>query len=803
MERARKKRWVMKDADETRSQTLAKALGIPPLMGRLLVQRNKVTVEEARRFLYPDKQAFPDPFLLKDMAKAVERIWQARDRREQVMIYGDYDADGATSTCLLYRVLHHLGIRADYYIPDRFSEGYGLNEGAIRRAKEAGYSLIITVDNGISAVAEIQLAKELGLDLIVTDHHTPPERLPEAYAILNPKQPGCPYPDKMLAGVGVVLKLAHALLSRLPEEWLQLAALGTIADLVPLDGENRLIATFGLEQMRQQPLPGIRALLEQAGLLGKTLTAGHVGYFLAPRINAAGRLDSATKAVELLLAEDVEQARPLAQFLEERNKERREIGEQIYADAVAQWEARCEGEQDRVQVLASPAWNAGVIGIVASRLVETYYRPVFLITIDGQTGKGSARSIPGFDVVQALHSCDDLLDHYGGHTMAGGFSLPAANIPLLRRRLNQLAEEWLQEEDLIPPLLVDAEISLSELDLRFAEQLSALGPFGFGNPSPHFVLRGMDLKASRPVGKEKEHLQLLLGQGNKRIAGVAFRRGNEAEEIQNHLQLDVVGEVRIDEWNGERRLQLMIDDWQGSRIQLYDLRHRKDKISFLRRKHLAKPLLLACFADWAYRDMQKSGIREQSLTDVQIARVDETGQIDGSDSGSPEHVAICDFPYSLQQFRTFLQNMSGRVHLYMLPGEEELQRAQSELRFWLPDRESFACVYRLLQKGERMTLNDLWLGLKQTSERPLSQDHLSWILQVFVELGFAHRRGNTYDVIKGAKKRSLLEARTYQERMIRVKQRKRLIEWFQQATTEQLMAWVMGLCYRNGEEDVS
>lgn len=432
-----KTRWQLVEAEESQVRELAGKLEIHPLTARLLINRGVSDPEQARRFLQVDLSGIYSPFLMDGIQEAVDRIRAALDQREKILIYGDYDVDGVSSTTLLMKMFQGLEADVDYYIPNRFTEGYGLNENALRRAKEAGVQLMISVDTGISAVKEAKIARQLGLDLIITDHHEPPAVLPEGVAVINPKKPGCSYPCKLLAGVGVAFKLAHALLGRVPEEVLDLAALGTIADLVPLMDENRVIAALGLKEINRRRNIGLSALMDVAGIQGE-VTAGHVGFSLGPRINAGGRLDTAGTAVELLLTEDPKQARVLAEELDGMNRERQKLVEEIAGEACAAVESAPEKHR-RFIVVAAPGWNVGVIGIVASRLVEKYYRPTIVLGIDEETGmaKGSARSIAGLDLYQALTTCTDLLSQFGGHEMAAGMSLP-------RKTLKSFIAGWIK-----------------------------------------------------------------------------------------------------------------------------------------------------------------------------------------------------------------------------------------------------------------------------------------------------------------------------------------------------------------------
>ena len=418
-----KTRWLLKKADETIINTLMNELNQPRIVAALLVNRGIKTVDAARSFLYAEEQDFYDPFLLTGMEEAVKRIVKAVKNEEKITIYGDYDADGVSSTTVLKLALNQLGAeQVDWYIPNRFTEGYGPNKDAFRKIKEMGTSLLITVDCGISAIEEAQLAKELGMDYIITDHHEPGPILPEALAILHPKKPGETYPFSELAGAGVAMKLAHALLGELPDELIGIAAIGTIADLVPLHDENRLIALRGLRALKKTKRPGLLALYKKAGITMDSFNEDSIGFGIAPRINAVGRLEDADPAVELLLTNDREEAERIAEEIDFLNKERQSIVKEITNEAIAQVESCFPPEDFPVLVIAKEGWNPGVVGIVASKLVEKYYRPTIILSIDREKGmaKGSARSIPGFDLFQNLSLNRELLPHFGGHPMAAG-----------------------------------------------------------------------------------------------------------------------------------------------------------------------------------------------------------------------------------------------------------------------------------------------------------------------------------------------------------------------------------------------
>lgn len=567
----RKTRWSLAEWEESEEGTakkLSERLNLPPLVARLLVQRGYRDEESARTFLYGDESGLHDPYLLSGMAEAVSRIRQAGDRQEKIRIYGDYDADGVSSTSLLIHAFRSLGLNFDYYIPHRALEGYGLNKDAIALAASEGVTLIVTVDTGISAYDEIEYAKTHGIDVVVTDHHEPPDRLPQAYAVVNPKQEHCRYPFKGLAGVGVAFKLATALLERPPLEWADIVSLGTIADLMPLVDENRILVRYGLERMRKEPGTGFRALAEATGIELPTIVSTGIAFGMAPRINAAGRLDHAKRAVELLTTPVYDEAILIAIQLDTLNKERQRIVESIVKEAEDQWLAKRQAAEDigteppSVIVLGGEDWNVGVIGIVASKLLERHYKPVIILGIDAETGmcKGSARSIEGFDLHAALTECESLLDHYGGHQAAAGMSLHRDNLVLLEQRMSELAKQRLTHEDWIPKTLIDVQCSLEDASLDTITQLALLEPFGVGNPSPRLCFQGIQLADRRAIGKEFKHLKLTLGGGRKLLDAIGFGMGGMASSMPAGCRLDVIGELSINEWNNQRKPQLQLHD---------------------------------------------------------------------------------------------------------------------------------------------------------------------------------------------------------------------------------------------------
>jgi single-stranded-DNA-specific exonuclease len=567
----RKTRWQLADwneMNELKARRLCEELGVPPLVARLLVQRGFEEAESASRFLSGGEEHLHDPYLLHGMEAAVGRIRKALEEGEKVRIYGDYDADGVSSTSLLCHVFRALGLHYDYYIPHRALEGYGLNQNAIKLAADQGIKLIVTVDTGISAYEEVEFAKECGIDIVVTDHHEPPDLIPNAVAVVNPKQEHCAYPFKGLAGVGVAFKLATALMERPPLEWADIVSLGTIADLMPLIDENRIIVRYGLERLRTEPATGFRALAEAAGLDLESMTSTNIAFGMAPRINAAGRLDHASRAVELLTTQSYDSAILSAIGLDSLNKERQRVVDEIVKEAEASWISKRDAADNKgseipsVILVAGEGWNVGVIGIVASKLLERYYKPVVVLGIDPENGmcKGSARSIDGFDLHAALKENESLLDHYGGHQAAAGMSLHRDKLEQLEQGLSALAKSWLSEDDWIPKTTVDLRCGLEDATLATISQLSLLEPFGVGNASPRVLLEGARVADKRAIGKESKHLKLSLGTGRSGLDVIGFGMGDMARTLAPGCHVDLVGELSINEWNGRRSPQLQLQD---------------------------------------------------------------------------------------------------------------------------------------------------------------------------------------------------------------------------------------------------
>jgi single-stranded-DNA-specific exonuclease len=562
-------RWDLLGGDDAATTALAESLGIAPIVARLLCQRGFSDPEMARRFLNPSLEHLHDPMLLADMGRAVERILAAIARKERIAIHGDYDVDGITSTVILRRALEMLGADVVHFIPERLKDGYGLLPAAIERLHADGVQLIISVDCGIRGADAARRAQELGVDLIITDHHEPDAELPPALAVINPKRHDCSYPDKYLAGVGVALKLVQALCRRADREvWLpgfiKVAAIGTLADVVPLVGENRVIAKLGLDLLTKGPHKvGLRALLDVSGLSGKTVDSYHIGFMVAPRVNAAGRMSTPDIATRLLLAADetmAEEARQLALQLDGENVRRQEEEAEILAAAKKIVQTDPDVGARSVLVVGGEGWHRGVIGIVASKLVDAFHRPAIVLSVDGDSAHGSCRSIPRFDMLAALERCAHLFLRFGGHKQAAGLAMEAGRIKELRLAINAVADETLGPDDLMPRLRIDGDLTFRAITGGVAAGVAALAPFGAGNPRPVFAARGVEI-IDGPRKLKERHLKMALKQEGRIFRAIAWRAAERHDFLAEHkTALDVAFSLDQNQYNGETYVELTLAD---------------------------------------------------------------------------------------------------------------------------------------------------------------------------------------------------------------------------------------------------
>ncbi len=562
-------RWELQPCDDAVSMSLAAALNVSPIVARLLCQRGIVDPSVADRFLKPALEHLHDPLALAGMRAAVDRICGAIARRERIAIHGDYDVDGITSTVILRRCLELLGADVVHFIPERLKDGYGLQPAAFDRLHADGVTLVVSVDCGIRGAEAARRAAELGIDLIITDHHEPDTQLPPALAVINPKRRDCTYPDKNLAGVGVALKLVQALCRQSDHEsWLpgfiKVAAIGTLADVVPLVGENRVIAKLGLELLSRGPHKiGLRSLLDISGLSGKTIDSFHISFLLAPRVNAAGRMSTPDIATRLLLAADetmAEEARQLAMMLDNENIRRQEEEAEILASAKKIVTTDPDVGARSVLVVAGEGWHRGVIGIVASKLVDAFHRPAIVLSVEDGVAHGSCRSIPCFDMLGALERCAHLLVRFGGHRQAAGLALEAARVREFRTALNAVADETLGPDDLMPRLRVDADLTFRAITGDVAAGIFSLAPFGAGNPKPVFAARNVQI-IDGPRKLKDRHLKMTLKQEGRIFRAIAWRAAERHDYLAEHKDaLDAAFSLEQNQYNGETYTELTLAD---------------------------------------------------------------------------------------------------------------------------------------------------------------------------------------------------------------------------------------------------
>lgn len=562
-----RKRWILKKADEEVRRLLVRELGISPIIAQLLANRNIIDPGEVDRFLNCSLSNLHDPFMLRGMDKAVSRIKHALSKGEKIMVYGDYDVDGITSVALLKSVLHDLGGNIFEYIPNRLEEGYGLNLKACQLAYRKGITLLVTVDCGINARSQVAYLNSLGVDVVIVDHHEPQlDNLPDACAVVNPLQENCPYPFKHLASVGLVFKLAQAILGCGPEkikDLLDLVALGTVADVAPQLGENRILTKYGLEILSTTKRTGLKELIRVSGLTGKDISSGHIGYILGPRINASGRIGSPKMALRLLLTKRPDEAKELAEMLDKANRNRQRIESDILQEAIQKIKTEINFKEHNTIVLSGSDWHAGVIGIVASKIVDRFYRPTVIISLKSDTGRASARSISGFNLFDAISKCKRYLSEFGGHEAACGFTIHRENVEKFKELFNKSAKNLLGPEDLLPKLNVDIDIPLGELSESLIYEMKKLAPHGPKNPSPVFISRGIKLK-NIPKTIGRNGVKFWVTDDSITCEAVAFGVSNAFFDMLKKERVDLAYSPSINNYRGMKSIRLNLEDLKAS-----------------------------------------------------------------------------------------------------------------------------------------------------------------------------------------------------------------------------------------------
>lgn len=554
--------------DQQTCRLLERELSITPAAARMLVMRGIVTPDEARQYIRPRLEDLNDPYLMRDMSQAVERLNRALLKGEHIMVYGDYDVDGTTAVALMFTFLRQLSTRVHFYIPDRYTEGYGISFKGIDEAQALGCTLIVALDCGIKAVDKVEYATQRNIDFIICDHHTPGDTIPAAVAVLNMKRKDCPYPYKELSGCGVGFKLVQALARHrgIPDErWqslLPLLAMSIASDIVPITGENRILAHYGLKYINAHPSIGLSSILKVAGLEGKQITISDLVYKIGPRINASGRMHSGAEAVRLLIADDPAEAQARAADIDSYNVERREFDTTTTEEALEVLRQDPNNDRLHTTVVYNPSWHKGVVGIAASRLTETYYRPTIVFTGgEGDIISGSARSVGGFDLYTAIDSCRDLLTNFGGHQFAAGLSLHLKDLPEFKRRFEEFVAAHILPEQMQPTITIEQQIQFADIDAKFFNILKHLEPFGPGNPRPIFCTRNViNNRYTKRVGKAGEHLKLDVTDRTAAITGIAFGQGDTALWLQNGNAIDLCYELDENTFNGSTSIQMMVLD---------------------------------------------------------------------------------------------------------------------------------------------------------------------------------------------------------------------------------------------------
>jgi len=743
-----KNMWVVQNPDEQIVKRLQTELGISSIASKILISRGYERAIDAETILKMDDRNLHDPYLMHGMKEAVNRIKQAIEEREKICVYGDYDADGISSTTVMLRTLLDLGANVDFMIPNRFTHGYGPHEELFRQLHEDGVKLIITVDNGISGIQPIRIAKELGMDVIVTDHHESGEELPPADVIIHPRVPEGHYPFGELAGVGVAFKLAHALYGKIPTHLYEFVSIGTVADLVPLVDENRYLVQQGIQNMRKSKNQWIRAICEISGVAQHEIDEDSIGFYFGPRLNAIGRLGNASPGVEFLMSEDSFTAIEGATLLNKKNAERKEIVKKITEEAINLIENDKKIANSQVIVIAKEGWNPGVIGIVASRLVELYYKPTIVLALDYEKGvaKGSARSIEGFHMFNELAKNREILPHFGGHPMAAGMTFPLEYVDELRQRLDIQAQQCLTEELLTPKLNVDIPLDLSEITVEAIEEIKQLGPFGTGFAKPIYTIQDVNVRSMRKIGASENHIKMELGEKDCFLDAIGFDKGYIYEEISSGVKVSFVGDLQINEWQGKKKPQLMINDIEINEWQLFDLRAKVQSNRWI--QHVPKQNVL-------HIAFQKETIDlYQSLISEKIILFDQ--HQDSLDSNEP-FIVLLDLPRTTSEIERLIQETKPK-RIYAV-----FYTQNSQYFIGMPTRENFGWYYTFLKQRPSFNINASIQQIAQYSG--LKEGVIKFMTNVFFELGFVTMDNGLISVVERAPKRSLEDAPTYQLRV--------------------------------------
>ena len=742
------KKWTLKYKGEVKETNLSKKINISPEISQILNNRGIENEKDAEIFMNPSLEYLRDPFLMKDMKKSTERIKKAIENKERIYIYGDYDVDGVSSTSILYLYFKSIGFPVKYYIPNRLEEGYGINEDAIKKIHDDGCDLIITVDCGITSVKEVELANELGIDVIITDHHECQSEIPDAYAIVNPKQEDCNYPFDMLCGCGVAFKMIQALTDE--EEfktsmfdYLEIVTLATICDIVPLIDENRIIVKNGLKLMKEGKNLGLRELIKVCGIETNKIGSSHIGFSIGPRINASGRLGYSYLGVQLFTTDNEDEAKEIANILEGKNIERQMIESKMYKEAEEILSSDERFKDDKVLVIAKEGWQHGIIGIVSSKLTEKYYKPTILLTIEDGEATGSARSIKGFSIFDALVSCKDLMNKFGGHEQAAGLALDAKNIDELRVRINEIADYNLSKEDLIENIKVEYELKEDSATLDLVDNLHKLEPFGLSNPSPRFIMRDLLLTNIFKMGKNKQHLKIIV-ENKKSYECVGFNMAYLADNFQLGDKVDILFQVDENNYNNERKVQFLLKDIRLSHpksavtnnlsMKLFEKISPENKDSLYSVNTSEEDLVIDIDGDkniniFDYIEEDTlvitntlngfyRALSDISLTDVEYeinfnyineknnkVQLIFSPNIDKIDLKRYNRVILYDYLYNKEEYSYLNKNILNSDNIIKYYGEEDKIYLKNIIDNIVPSREEFINIYKQMLMSKELHLN--------------------------------------------------------------------------------------------------
>ncbi|AYF92477.1 single-stranded-DNA-specific exonuclease RecJ [Apilactobacillus bombintestini] len=744
--------WKHKNTDVSEDAiNIGKKIGISSAIVESLIQRGYDDEEKINSFLNPQLSDLRDPFLLHDMKKACDRIKTAIENNEKITVYGDYDADGITSTSVMYETLQNLGANVDYFVPNRFTDGYGPNPDVYKRLINDGTNLVVTVDNGVSGNESVAVANELGCDVIITDHHELPDKLPDAYAIVHARYPGDEYPFGEFSGVGIAFKVATALLDEVPEEYLDLAAIGTVADLVSLTDENRILVKYGLQMIANTERPGLYSLGKLAGLKGE-LNEESISFGLAPRLNALGRMGDASSGVELLTTFDDEKADALAHDTEEQNKRRRKFVEDITTEAVIQAQTQ---NDDAVQVVYGQNWHEGVVGIVASRLVEKFQKPSLVLNLDSNTGilKGSGRSVEGFNLFDALNGVRDKMISFGGHAMAVGLSVDEEHINEISQHLNEYAKTHKLDANAKSDLLISGRLKCEDVNEELFNQLQLLAPFGTDNEYPVFEFSPNMVTNIQTMGKDNSHLKFQMVDKQGKVNVLAFKHGSQANDLINNCDnVLVAGHLDKNTWRGKTTIQIMLDDMRSSGIEIIDKR------THVLAKEMFKPTgNYIFFSEKLYKKL--SPFVNNNSTSSLYSNLSSQDKFD--------NILIVDCPNDVSHLEDALSKISfNSVTFYLFKNHYIFKKG-------MPNRTQYAKLFKFIKTHNDIQIHDKIN--KIGSYLDIDVQTLIFMINVFNDLNFVYIENGIMNYNPDLVNTALTESRVYQDREKQIETEKKLL----------------------------